>query len=127
MLIRKLITCAFTLLMLSTTQANASPVHADTRAMGVCLAEAANTIVKLNPSYRLEQIAVPAFDRTFDDKDEVGRPMKVARYNGRAEIVFADRKGAQVFSCTFWQTNDGSWAFSWTGLGPTHVEGFGEQ
>ena len=94
------------------------------RAMGACLVDASNTASKLRPSFRLNMIHMPTFERTFDDKDEVGQPITVARYNGRIEATFAGREAEQLYSCTFWKDATNPWTFSWSGLGATHVEEF---
>ncbi len=94
------------------------------RAMGACLVDASNTAAKLRPSFRLDMIHAPAFERTFDDKDEVGQPITVARFTGRIDVTFAGRKAEQLYSCTFWKDTGKPWSFSWSGLGATHVEGF---
>ena len=64
-------------------------------AMGNCLIEASNTVIKLRPSFLLEMIHEPVFDKFFNDKNEVGQPIEVARYNGKIDVVFAGRKAVQ--------------------------------
>lgn len=100
------------------------PAKISGRAMGNCLIEASNTIIKLRPSFQLKMIHEPAFTRRFDDKNEVGQPIEVAYYRGKVDVVFAGRNAVQDYICTFWRDPGKDWLFSWTGLGGTFVEGY---
>lgn len=106
------------------TTAAAEQTDISGRPMGACLVDASNTAAKLRPSFHLNMIHLPTFERTFDDKDEVGQSITVARFNGRIDAIFAGRKVEQLYSCTFWKDAENPWTFSWSGLGATHVEGF---
>ena len=79
------------------------PAKISGRAMGNCLIEASNTIIKLRPSFQLKMIHEPAFTRRFDDKNEVGQPIEVAYYRGKVGVVFAGRNAVQDYSCTVWR------------------------
>lgn len=116
---------AIALMSVSTISPTADDrVEVSGRAMGNCLIEASNTIIKLRPSFQLKMIHEPAFQRRFDDKNEVGQPIEVAYYRGKVDVVFAGRNAVQDYSCTFWRDPGKDWAFSWTGLGGTFVEDF---
>jgi hypothetical protein len=94
------------------------------RPMGNCLVDASNNTIKLRPSFELKMVHEPSLGAFFNDKNEVGQPIEVVRYNGKIDVVFAGRNAVQDYSCTFWRDPNGKWAFSWSGLGGTHVEGF---
>ena len=110
--------------VMGSTAAASDPAEVTARAMGACLIDASNTASKLRPSFRLDMIHLPIFEKTFEDHNDVGQPITVARYKGKIDVTFAGRRAEQLYSCTFWKDSGEPWAFSWSGLGATHVEGF---
>ncbi|MBT7956104.1 MAG: hypothetical protein HN731_12990 [Rhodospirillaceae bacterium] len=103
---------------------SSSPLFAQERPlpedeMKTCRISAANIAVKINPAYHIEFVDVPKFDKDFEEKDEFGKKLFVARYLGKIAFSIGNIKGQQKYSCTFISYDNLKWDYNWSGMGST--------